>query len=163
MLIETLKECGAEVRWCSCNVHSTQNEVAAALAEAGTYMRTHSVVNNNYACTCNSKSFKKDDVSTIALSACAMDYTAISLHCVYIIQTKYNVPLHALPPGYPIFAWRGQSDNDFWWCIDQALSAEGWQPNMILDDGGDATHRLLNKFPGTCTATVDSVLFYMYL
>lgn len=84
VLIETLVECGAEIRWCTCNIHSTQNEVAAALAEA----------------------------------------------------------------GYPIFAWRGQSETDFWWCIDQALQTEGWQPNMILDDGGDATHRLLTKFPG---------------
>jgi len=50
--------------------------------------------------------------------------------------------------GYPIFAWRGQSEDDFWWCIDQCLQAPGWQPNMVLDDGGDATHRLLNKFPG---------------
>jgi adenosylhomocysteinase len=84
VLIETLVECGAKVRWCSCNIHSTQNEVAAALAEA----------------------------------------------------------------GYPIFAWKGQTEEEFWWCIDQCLEATGWQPTMILDDGGDATHRFLTKFPG---------------
>ena len=55
----------------------------------------------------------------------------------------------APPPDLPIFAWRGQSEQDFWWCIDQCLQqAPGWQHNMILDDGGDATHRLLGKFPG---------------
>ena len=56
----------------------------------------------------------------------------------------------SLPPplsGYPIFAWRGQSDEDFWWCIDMCLYTEHWTPTMILDDGGDATHRLLTKFP----------------
>ena len=50
-------------------------------------------------------------------------------------------------PGYPIFAWRGQSEGDFWWCIDMCLHTEHWTPTMILDDGGDATHRLLTKFP----------------
>lgn len=85
VLIETLVICGAQVRWCACNIHSTQNEVAAALADA----------------------------------------------------------------GFSIFAWRGQSEEDFWWCIDQCLQANGWQPNMILDDGGDTTHRLLSKYPGT--------------
>ena len=57
--------------------------------------------------------------------------------------------MYFLTSGYPIFAWRGQSETDFWWCIDHCLQAENWQPNMILDDGGDATHRLLAKFPGT--------------
>ena len=39
-------------------------------------------------------------------------------------------------------------EEDYWWCIDQCIQAEGWLPNMILDDGGDATHRLLTKFKG---------------
>ncbi|XP_035677537.1 S-adenosylhomocysteine hydrolase-like protein 1 isoform X2 [Branchiostoma floridae] len=83
VLIETLVACGASVRWCACNIYSTQNEVAAALAEA----------------------------------------------------------------GYPIFAWRGETEDDFWWCIEKSISSEGWQPNMILDDGGDLTHVMYKKHP----------------
>lgn len=49
--------------------------------------------------------------------------------------------------GYPVFAWRGETEEDFWWCIDKCVNAEGWQPNMILDDGGDATHLMLKKYP----------------
>ena len=45
-----------------------------------------------------------------------------------------------------VFAWRGESEEDFWWCIEQCISAENWQPNMVLDDGGDATHLLVKKF-----------------
>ena len=44
-------------------------------------------------------------------------------------------------------AWRGESEEDFWWCIDKTISAESWQPNMILDDGGDATHVMVKKYP----------------
>lgn len=47
----------------------------------------------------------------------------------------------------PIFAWRGETEEDFWWCIDRCVNAENWQPNMILDDGGDATHLMLKKYP----------------
>ncbi|KAF4525135.1 hypothetical protein B566_EDAN005077 [Ephemera danica] len=83
VLIETLAELGAQVRWAACNIYSTQNEVAAALAEA----------------------------------------------------------------GFPIFSWRGETEEDFWWCIDRCVNAENWQPNMILDDGGDATHLMLKKYP----------------
>ncbi|PSN47847.1 Adenosylhomocysteinase 3 [Blattella germanica] len=83
VLIETLAELGAQVRWAACNIYSTQNEVAAALAEA----------------------------------------------------------------GFSIFAWRGETEEDFWWCIDKCVNAENWQPNMILDDGGDATHLMLKKYP----------------
>lgn len=50
--------------------------------------------------------------------------------------------------GIPIFAWKGETEDDFWWCIDRSLNAEGWQPNLLLDDGGDATHWLLKKYPG---------------
>ena len=45
-----------------------------------------------------------------------------------------------------VFAWRGESEEDFWWCIERCISAENWQPNMVLDDGGDATHLLVKKF-----------------
>ncbi|KAJ8955407.1 hypothetical protein NQ318_003505 [Aromia moschata] len=83
VLIETLAALGASLRWAACNIYSTQNEVAAALAEA----------------------------------------------------------------GYPVFAWRRKTEEDFWWCIDKCVNAENWQPNMILDDGGDATHLMLKKYP----------------
>lgn len=83
VLIETLVALGASVRWAPCNIYSTQNEVAAALAEA--------------------------DIS--------------------------------------VFAWKGESEDDFWWCMDRCVHSENWQPNMILDDGGDATHLMLKKYP----------------
>jgi len=83
VMVETLVTLGAQVRWAACNIYSTQNEVAAALAEA----------------------------------------------------------------NIPVFAWRGESEEDFWWCIDKSISAESWQPNMILDDGGDATHVMVKKYP----------------
>ncbi|XP_072937706.1 adenosylhomocysteinase-like 1 isoform X3 [Epargyreus clarus] len=84
VLIETLAALGATVRWAACNIYSTQNEVAAALAHS----------------------------------------------------------------GYAIFAWRGESEEAFWWCIDQCCApSAAWQPNMILDDGGDATHLMLKKHP----------------
>ncbi|XP_040019935.1 S-adenosylhomocysteine hydrolase-like protein 1 isoform X3 [Gasterosteus aculeatus] len=83
VLIETLSVLGAECRWAACNIFSTQNAVAAALAEGGT----------------------------------------------------------------PVFAWKGESEEDFWWCIDRCVGAETWQPNMILDDGGDLTHWIHKKHP----------------
>lgn len=82
VLIETLTALGAEIRWCACNIYSTQNEVAAALAEA----------------------------------------------------------------GFAIFAWRGETEEDFWWCIEKCISDPGWTPNLILDDGGDATHLMLKNY-----------------
>ncbi|PAA91800.1 hypothetical protein BOX15_Mlig008935g1, partial [Macrostomum lignano] len=83
VFIETLAQLGATLRCCSCNIYSTQNEVAAALAEA----------------------------------------------------------------DIPIFAWRGESDEDFWWCIEQCIETESWSANLILDDGGDATNRMSKQFP----------------
>lgn len=83
VLIETLVQLGASVRWAACNIFSTQNAVAAALAEV----------------------------------------------------------------GIPIFAWRGESEEDFWWCLDRSINNPGWQPNLVLDDGGDATHLMLKKYP----------------
>ncbi|XP_053741591.1 S-adenosylhomocysteine hydrolase-like protein 1 isoform X2 [Synchiropus splendidus] len=85
VLIETLSVLGARCRWAACNIFSTQNTVAAALAEA----------------------------------------------------------------GISVFAWRGESEDDFWWCIDRCVGAEAWQPNMILDDGGDLTHWIYKKYPDT--------------
>ena len=79
VLIETLVALGAEVRWCSCNIFSTQDHAAAAIAEA----------------------------------------------------------------GIPVFAWKGETLEEYWWCTEQALTWPGGDdvmgPNMILDDGGDAT------------------------
>jgi adenosylhomocysteinase len=76
VLIETLKELGADVRWASCNIFSTQDHAAAAIAKA----------------------------------------------------------------GIPVFAWKGESLEEYWWCTDQALTFPGGQgPNLIVDDGGDAT------------------------
>lgn len=46
-----------------------------------------------------------------------------------------------------MYAWKKETEEDFWWSIDKCVSAENWQPNMILDDGGDATHLLLKKYP----------------
>lgn len=50
--------------------------------------------------------------------------------------------------GIPVFAWRGETEEDFWWCIDKCISAENWQPNLCLDDGGDATHLMVKKYNG---------------
>jgi len=85
VLIETLVELGAQVRWASCNIFSTQDHAAAAVAVGPT-----------------------------------------------------GTPED--PQGIPVFAWKGESLQEYWWCTDQALTwpdADG--PNMILDDGGDAT------------------------
>ncbi len=82
VLIETLLELGAEVRWSSCNIFSTQDHAAAAMAAR----------------------------------------------------------------GVPVFAWKGESEDEFWWCIDQTIEApDGWRLNMILDDGGDLTKLMHEK------------------
>jgi len=84
VLIETLQALGATVRWSSCNIFSTQDHAAAAIAAA--------------------------DV--------------------------------------PVFAWKGMNEEEFWWCIDQTIRGpDGWMPNMILDDGGDLTLRMHEKYP----------------
>src|SRR5262245_55095568 len=75
VLIETLTALGAEVRWASCNIFSTQDHAAAAIAEA----------------------------------------------------------------GIPVFAWKGETLEEYWWCTERALTWPEGGPNMILDDGGDAT------------------------
>jgi adenosylhomocysteinase len=84
VLIETLIALGATVRWSSCNIFSTQDQAAAAVAAA----------------------------------------------------------------GIPVFAWKGMSEEEFWWCIEQTIKGpDGWTPNMILDDGGDLTQVMHEKYP----------------
>jgi adenosylhomocysteinase len=84
VLIETLTALGATVRWSSCNIFSTQDHAAAAVAAAGT----------------------------------------------------------------PVFAWKGMNEEEFWWCIEQTLRGpDGWTPNLILDDGGDVTAIMHQKYP----------------
>jgi adenosylhomocysteinase len=85
VLIETLTELGAEVRWASCNIFSTQDHAAAAV----------------------------------------------------VVGPEGSVDE---PSGVPVFAWKGETLEEYWWCTDQMMSWEGYDgPNMILDDGGDAT------------------------
>ncbi len=84
VLIETLIFLGATVRWSSCNIFSTQDHAAAAIASK----------------------------------------------------------------GIPVFAWKGMTEEEFWWCIEKTLEGpDGWKPNMILDDGGDATKIIHEKYP----------------
>ena len=82
VLIETLLDLGAEVRWSSCNIFSTQDHAAAAIASA----------------------------------------------------------------NIPVFAWKAQDEKEFWWCIDKTIHGpENWNPNMLLDDGGDLTKLMHDK------------------
>ncbi|WP_066016975.1 adenosylhomocysteinase [Endozoicomonas atrinae] len=86
VLIETLVELGAAVRWSSCNIFSTQDHAAAAIAAA----------------------------------------------------------------GIPVFAWKGETEEEFWWCIEQTIldgAGKPWHANMVLDDGGDLTLLLHDKYP----------------
>jgi adenosylhomocysteinase len=84
VLIETLTALGAEVRWSSCNIFSTQDQAAAAMATA----------------------------------------------------------------GIPVFAWKGETEEEAWWCIEQTIfGPNNWRPNMILDDGGDLTQIMHDKYP----------------
>ena len=83
VLMETLIALGASIRWSSCNIFSTQDHAAAAMAAA----------------------------------------------------------------GIPVFAWKGETEEEYWWCIEQTLVAKGWEPNLLLDDGGDLTGHVHEKFP----------------
>ena len=84
VLIETLIALGAEIRWSSCNIYSTQDHAAAAIAAT----------------------------------------------------------------GVPVFAWKDETEEEYNWCIEQTLSGpDGWKPNMLLDDGGDLTVMVHDKFP----------------
>ena len=84
VLIETLVNLGAEVRWSSCNIFSTQDHAAAAIAKK----------------------------------------------------------------GIPVFAWKGETEEEYWWCVEKTIHGpDGWVPNMILDDGGDLTLIMHEKYP----------------
>ena len=84
VLIETLIELGAEIRWSSCNIFSTQDHAAAAIAKK----------------------------------------------------------------GIPVFAWKGETEEEYWWCVEKTIQGpDGWVPNMILDDGGDLTLIMHKKYP----------------
>ncbi|MGC1182333.1 adenosylhomocysteinase [Legionella sp.] len=89
VLIETLLALGAEVRWSSCNIFSTQDHAAAAIAAA----------------------------------------------------------------GIPVFAWKGESEEEYWWCVEQTLiGPDNWTPNLLLDDGGDLTQIIHQKYPELLTS-----------
>lgn len=84
VLMETLIALGAEIRWSSCNIFSTQDHAAAAMAQA----------------------------------------------------------------GIPVFAWKGETEEEYWWCVKQTIEGpNGWTPNMILDDGGDLSLLMHNEYP----------------
>ncbi len=83
VLIETLKSLGAEIRWSSCNIFSTQDHAAAAIAAS----------------------------------------------------------------GVPVFAWKGETEEEYWWCVEQTINGpDGWRPNMLIDDGGDLTLVMHEKY-----------------
>ncbi|MCH1568176.1 MAG: adenosylhomocysteinase [Alphaproteobacteria bacterium] len=84
VLIETLTALGAEVRWSSCNIFSTQDHAAAAIAAT----------------------------------------------------------------GVPVFAWKEETEEEYWWCVEQSIAGpDGWTPNILLDDGGDLTTLCHEKYP----------------
>ncbi len=84
VLIETLIALGAEVRWSSCNIFSTQDHAASAIAET----------------------------------------------------------------GIPVFAWKGETEEEYWWCVEKTVHGpDGWTPNLLLDDGGDLTQIIHEKYP----------------
>ena len=84
VLIETLIALGAEIRWSSCNIFSTQDHAAAAIAAE----------------------------------------------------------------GIPVFAWKGETEEEYWWCVEQTIKGpDGWTPNILLDDGGDLTVIMHDKYP----------------
>ena len=84
VLIETLLALGADVRWSSCNIFSTQDHAAAAMAAE----------------------------------------------------------------GIPVFAWKGETEEEYWWCVEQTIrGSDGWTPNLLLDDGGDLTIVIHEKYP----------------
>ncbi|KAK2526571.1 hypothetical protein Q9233_008341 [Columba guinea] len=63
------------------------------------------------------------------------------------LPTSAHAKDASLPLGVAVFAWKGESEDDFWWCIDRCVNIDGWQANMILDDGGDLTHWVYKKYP----------------
>ena len=65
-----------------------------------------------------------------------------------ICSTQYQAAAAVAAAGVPVFAWKGETDEEFWWCIEQTITGpDGWTPNLILDDGGDLTQIMHEKFP----------------
>ncbi len=121
--METLSALGAQCRWAACNIYSTQNEVAAALAEGGETV-------------CVSWGFPVCDTCPFLLSCCSLSHIMPSSRRLLIFQFHPLRPLCikcflSLFLGFSVFAWKGESEDDFWWCIDRCVNVEGWQPNMV--------------------------------
>ncbi|KAF6778430.1 hypothetical protein AHF37_02186 [Paragonimus kellicotti] len=64
-----------------------------------------------------------------------------------IYSTQNEVAAALAEKSYSIYAWKGESEEDFWWCVDRCINPDGWTPNVVLDDGGDLTHRLHKEHP----------------
>ncbi|NXE71065.1 SAHH2 protein, partial [Calcarius ornatus] len=80
-----------------------------------------------------------------AVSACLSGGPGLGHQLFHGEQTNCrDAPVLA---GVAVFAWKGESEDDFWWCIDRCVNVDGWQANMILDDGGDLTHWVYKKYP----------------
>ena len=66
----------------------------------------------------------------------------------YLLSTQDQAAAAVAAAGTPVFAWKGETEEEFWWCIEQTLRGpEGWTPNLILDDGGDVTAIMHDKYP----------------
>lgn len=76
-------------------------------------------------------------------SSASRAVSGASVELLFLMLSVKTCPV----PGVAVFAWKGESEDDFWWCIDRCVNTEGWQPNMILDDGGDLTHWMYKKYP----------------
>ena len=65
-----------------------------------------------------------------------------------IFSTQDHAAAAIAKKGIPVFAWKNETEEDFWWCIEKTINAEGWHPNLILDDGGDLTKIMHEKYDG---------------
>ncbi|XP_036420046.1 S-adenosylhomocysteine hydrolase-like protein 1 isoform X4 [Colossoma macropomum] len=81
-------------------------------------------------------------IETLVVLGAQCRWTACNIY-----STQNEVAAALSEGGVSVFAWKGESEDDFWWCINRCV--EGWQPNMILDDGGDLTHWVCKKYPNT--------------
>ena len=88
---------------------------------------------------------------TIQTAVLIETLVALGAKCRWSSCNIYSTQDHAAAAfaqsGTPVFAWKGMNEEEFWWCIDQTIEADGWEPNMILDDGGDLTLRMHEKYP----------------
>ena len=88
---------------------------------------------------------------TIQTAVLIETLVALGAKCRWSSCKIYSTQDHAAAAiaqsGTPVFAWKGMNEEEFWWCIDQTIEADGWEPNMILDDGGDLTLRMHEKYP----------------